>query len=598
MSTAQESGAASPLQAPILTKMLRSCVCVALIGVATWTASAAAQPPPVAEAARGQARLAGPSDTTRGFVISDAATIAHCSGCHVRDSLGHMSRLSYLRKTPEGWETSIRRMLSLNSVRVEPAVARGIVKYLSNAQGLAPEELRPGRFEVERRTIDYRYTADTRTETVCKACHSLGRAITQRRTKEEWELLVATHRGYYPGSDFQGFRRVGPPPPDSAGAPHPMDAAIAHLAKAFPLRTVEWGAWSATMRPPPIDGTWLISGNEPGRGEFFGRLTIARAAAADEFTTAATFRYAGGGPPVSRQGRAVVYTGYQWRGRSAQGAGRAASDTARADDAWREVLFVEPGWQEITGRWFRGGYDEIGADVRLRRLGGSAVLAGVLPRGLRAGDSQEVTIVGAQLPNVAAGAIGFGPGVRVERVVRATGEELVVRLSVDKGAPLGERDISVAGAALPRGAVVYDRVSRIKVTPLAGMARVGGIRFPKQLAQFDAVAYHDGGDGKADTPDDLEIGRVGVTWSLEEYGVTFDDDDIKFVGSIDAKGLFTPNVDGPNSARSGSRNNIGDVWVVATFTPPEPAARPIKARAHLLVTVPLYMRWDPWSPGP
>ncbi|MGH7710547.1 MAG: hypothetical protein ACREOG_04655, partial [Gemmatimonadaceae bacterium] len=250
-----------------------------------------------------------PKDTTTGFAINHAATIEKCVRCHKRDSTGMMSRLSYMRKTPEGWETSIRRMVTLNDVRVEPAVAREIVKYLANQQGLAPEELRPGRFEVERRAIDHRYTADARTETVCKACHSLGRVMTQRRTKEEWELLVATHRGYYPVSDFQAFRRFGPPPPDSAGQPHPMDQAITHLARAFPLRTPEWTAWAATMRPPPIAGTWLLAGQEPGRGEFFGRLTIARGAADDEFTTSATYRYASGGPSMTRQGRAAVYTG-------------------------------------------------------------------------------------------------------------------------------------------------------------------------------------------------------------------------------------------------------------------------------------------------
>ena len=40
--------------------------------------------------------------------------------------------------------------------------------------------------------------------------------ISQRRTKEEWELLLAMHRGYYPLVDFQAFRRGGPPPPTAA----------------------------------------------------------------------------------------------------------------------------------------------------------------------------------------------------------------------------------------------------------------------------------------------------------------------------------------------------------------------------------------------
>jgi quinohemoprotein amine dehydrogenase len=94
---------------------------------------------------------------------------------------------------------------------------------------------------------------------------------------------------------------------------------------------------------------------------------------------------------------------------------------------------------------------------------------------------------------------------------------------------------------------------------------------------------------------------VDVRWSLEEYTATYDDDDIKFVGKLDEHtGRFTPNIDGPNPARSGSRNNIGDVWVVARYDAETAGGKPpsnFRARAHLLVTVPLYMRFDP-SAGP
>jgi quinohemoprotein amine dehydrogenase len=127
---------------------------------------------------------------------------------------------------------------------------------------------------------------------------------------------------------------------------------------------------------------------------------------------------------------------------------------------------------------------------------------------------------------------------------------------------------------------------------------VGGARFPKQLAQFDAIAYHDGADGKPDTEDDLEIGPVDATWALEEYGTTYEDDDVKFVGAVDQHGLFTPNLDGPNPQRSQSRNNVGDVWVVASYRPGGGDPRTLKARAHLLVTVPLFMRFDPWRVAP
>ncbi|HYW32696.1 MAG TPA: quinohemoprotein amine dehydrogenase subunit alpha [Gemmatimonas sp.] len=551
---------------------------------ATVCSTAAAQAPPP-QAAR---------DTTTGFVIRDQTTIANCRRCHAMDSAGYMSRISYLRKTPEGWETSLRRMVSLNGVKVDTAAARKIVRYLSDNQGLAPAEARPGRFESERRSADYAYTADTRTDNTCHQCHSMGRVITQRRTRPEWDLLIATHRALYPVVEFQGFRNFAPPPPDSAPRPHPMDAAVAHLSRAFPLRTQQWRAWSATMRSPRLEGTWLLSGTEAGKGRFYGQLTIAKGPTDGEFTTRASYRYAGGGPAVTRQGRSIVYTGFQWRGRSTE-QGRPATDAGM-----REVLFVEPGWQEMSGRWFTGAYDETGMDVTMTRLGMNAVVAGVAPRALRAGTrSQAVTIFGANLPrSVATAAVDFGPGVSVDRVVRATTDSVTVVVSVDSTAAPGARDFFLEGTTLQAGVTVYRTVDRIAVTPLAGLSRVGGIVFPKQVQQFDAIAYDNGADKKPNTEDDLEIGPVPATWSMDEYGATFDDDDVKYVGGISPQGLFTPALDGPNAKRRQERNNIGDVWVVATYQPPGQPRRPLTARAVLIVTVPLYVRFEPWRTAP
>jgi quinohemoprotein amine dehydrogenase len=129
------------------------------------------------------------------------------------------------------------------------------------------------------------------------------------------------------------------------------------------------------------------------------------------------------------------------------------------------------------------------------------------------------------------------------------------------------------------------------------MGRVGGVTFPKMLAQFEAWAFSNGADGKPDSPDDIDLGLVDASWSMEEYAATYNDDDIKFVGTLnEATGRFTPNVEGPNPARNGSRNNIGDVWVVAKYLGDAAAGKPaptLRARAHLLVTVPLYMRFEP-----
>jgi quinohemoprotein amine dehydrogenase len=125
------------------------------------------------------------------------------------------------------------------------------------------------------------------------------------------------------------------------------------------------------------------------------------------------------------------------------------------------------------------------------------------------------------------------------------------------------------------------------------MSRVGGGNFPKGYQTYEAIAYDDGLDGEADTDDDLVLGRIDVSWSMEEYAAVFGDDDIEYVGSLGQDGVFSPALDGPNPDRVGNRNNVGDVWVIATHT--TASGDELKARAHLLVTVPLYLRWEPWQ---
>jgi len=536
-----------------------------------------------------------------GIPITSAVVRQSCGGCHPSDDKQRMSRISYRRTTPEGWQNTIRRMVSLNKARLDPQAAREVVKYLSNNNGLAPEELAPASFEVERRLIDWKYS-DADTEDTCNRCHSLGRVIAQRRTRAEWEGVISMHRGWYPLVDFQAFRRGGPPPRDPGpdGRPadkrQPMEKAIDHLSKAFPLMTPEWSAWSASARAPRIEGTWAISGWDPGKGAVVGRVAIAAVAGAtDEFTTTIAMTYPRTGDTVSRTGRVTVYTGFQWRGRSTQ----AADDRT----ALREVMAIDRDWQGISGRWFTGGYDELGIDVRLTRLSSGSALLGTSRQGLRTGvAAQPLTIYGANLPtSMAAADIDLGPGVTVSRVVSATADAVSLSVDVASTAGFGPRDIFVAGAARPKAVVIYDRIDTVKVAPDWSMARVGGALYPKMLAQFEAWGFHRGLDGKVGTADDIKVDVVPATWGVEEYATTFDDDDTKFVGTIDAKtGLFTPNIEGPNLQRTGSRNNIGDVWVVATVAPDVSGAASgaaIKARAHLLVTVPLYQQWTAFGEG-
>ena len=548
---------------------------------------------PQSRTATGRPAAATPAE--EGIPVPSFVVQKSCATCHRRDEQNQLTRISYRRTTPEGWQQTVRRMASLNGLQINPAEAREIVKYLSNHLGLAPEEARPAAFEVERRMVDYTYEPSPDVQATCSACHSLGRVISQRRTRGDWELLIAMHRGWYPLIDAQGFRRMGPAPRERGadGRPpdtrHPVEKAIDHLSEAFPLKTPEWAAWSATMRPPRLEGDWALSGWEPGKGAVFGRVVIAPVPnMPDEFTTSLTYTYARDGQSVSREGRVVVYTGFQWRGRS-----MIAGDD---DTALREVMFVDRDWRSVEGRWDTGGYDEEGLDIRLARIGTEPAVLGTDVSALRTGQpGQPLTIFGAALPaSVTPSQIDLGPGITVAALESATADRIRLMVDVAADATVGMRDLFVAGASKAQALAVFDRIDSIAVTPEWNMSRVGGVRFPKMLAQFEAWGFHNGPDGRSGTPDDIRLGLVPATWSLEEYTATYDDDDVTFVGAIDARtGRFTPNEDGPNPKRSGERNNIGDVWVVATYQPEGREGPPLRARAHLLVTVPLYMRWDP-----
>ncbi|HET9468880.1 MAG TPA: hypothetical protein VFO48_10735, partial [Vicinamibacterales bacterium] len=77
-------------------------------------APALAQQPP--------APAAAPA-TDEGIPVESALVRSACGGCHRPDAKNRMTRISYRRSTPENWENTVKRMISLNHVKVEPAQA-------------------------------------------------------------------------------------------------------------------------------------------------------------------------------------------------------------------------------------------------------------------------------------------------------------------------------------------------------------------------------------------------------------------------------------------------------------------------------------------
>jgi quinohemoprotein amine dehydrogenase len=535
-------------------------------------------------------------ETEAGIPVSDSQVVEKCGTCHAPDAKGNLSRISWMRTTPEGWAQAIKRMVRLNGLQITPEESRAVVKSLSASHGLAPEEARAVMYIPEKRIIDETSIPNDAVRGACASCHAFGQPLSWRRSKLEWKQLQDMHVALYSQADAQ-YRR----PVEEGGGPGTPDApkqtrgevGLEYMQKTALLHTPEWAAWSSRLRAPRLAGQWLVTASVPGQGRFIGEMTVAPGAAKDEFRTSVSLRSISTGATLNRTGTALVYAGYSWRGTS-----KGAASPARPDDlasTAREAMWFSPDQQGAEGRWFWGDYQEFGFDVKLTRATAAPAILAVTPGMVKAGaKAVEVRILGSNLPaSLAAGDIDLGVGVEVRKVVSASPKEAVLSVDVAANAPSGQRDVGIAGAVLEKAFPVFHKVDYLKVTPETGMARLGGTKFPKGFQQFEAIGFENGLDGKPGTADDIAIGPVDVNWTVQEFLSVYDDDDKKYVGTLSPTALFTPGLEGPNPERRFGRNNYGEVWVVATAkSEKDKFGKLLSARSYLVVTVPTYQRWD------
>ena len=532
-----------------------------------------------------------------GIPVTSQIVISRCGSCHAKDEQGNLRRISWERATPEGWEEAIKRMVRQQGVRLTPDEAHSILKYLATDHGLAPEEAKPVMYYAERRMQDETNIPNDMVKGACTNCHALARPLSWRRSSEDWKYLANLHVALYASAE-EAFRRglgVGTPLEwaPKHDAKRPVDVALEYLSKTAPLHTAEWTAWRARMHAPRLAGRWIVSAYIPGRGKFFGDMELEpNNGADDEFTTKVKLTSAKDGSTISRTGHSVVYAGYSWRGRS-KGTLPANSAPDDLGNEMREVMFVSPDQSTAEGRWFWGQYQEFGFDVKMHRASADPTLIGVDRASLKGGSqANRVRLFGESLPEQLAPAdLDFGSGVTVKRIVSHTPTEIVAEVDVAAGAVPGKRDIAFRRSVLESAIAVYDRVDYIKVTPDSALARLGSEKHPKGYQQFEAVGYQHV-DGTTNTAD-VELGPLDVKWSVEEFYSVDNDDDKEFVGSLSGTGFFTPASDGPNPQRKFSRNNYGDIWVVATAKDlKDKDGKPLSGKSYLVVTVPAYMQWD------
>jgi quinohemoprotein amine dehydrogenase len=499
-----------------------------------------------------------------------------CGGCHQQSTPDQYARISSIRKTPEGWLMTIFRMQHVHGVALGDDDRDTLVRYLADTQGLAPSETTPARFALERRPNAQDMQLPGELQTLCARCHTAARVALQRRDADDWLKHVHWHLAQWPTIEYQQNAR------DRYWWQTASTVVPGELGKLFPFHSQAWDDWRKHAKAD-ISGNWMVRGHKPGRGDYWGTAVIRKSA--DGNYEAAYLLEDEVGEKFDGGSTAIVYTGYEWRGSGHLGRRPA-----------REVFALSEDGQTLSGRWFAPDHSEDGGDWTATRAANTARILAVSPTAIRVGRTTRVTLFGEKLD----GAVNFGAGTK-SKIVSRTPNSVVADVTVAAAAKTGYRPISVgtattaaATAAAATAAVssnpnlfaVYDRVSRLDVTPGFGIARLGGGKVDAVTAQYEAVAYLDLPTSAGGT-EAVRLGNLPVNWSVEP----FNEDakiaqDVKFAGKIDDTGRFVPAGAGPNPERKFSANNAGNLSVVATLAD---NAQTVVGKGRLIVTV---QRWN------
>src|SRR5512134_868744 len=162
-----------------------------------------------------------------GIKVDSDRILAMCTRCHANHD-GIVSRISFQRKTPEGWEETLWRHKRIHGLAVSREQKEALLMVLSDRHGLAPAEVAPFAYTLEKRDTREKVEGQAIID-VCVRCHSYAKAALQRRTPEEWSKLANMHSGVLPWWLYQLQ--------DVLDWDETLAAAVKELGKRFPLET-------------------------------------------------------------------------------------------------------------------------------------------------------------------------------------------------------------------------------------------------------------------------------------------------------------------------------------------------------------------------
>ncbi|MBY6144762.1 quinohemoprotein amine dehydrogenase subunit alpha [Mameliella alba] len=471
-----------------------------------------------------------------------------CAACHATREDGSIERIDAVRKTPEAWDMTVVRMMRNHGVDLTSAERRAVVGYLADTRGLSIAETEGWRYILEKEPVATDAGPDELMTQTCGRCHSYARVALQRRTAEDWEHLIHFHLGQFPSLEYQALARDR----DWWGIANAE--IIPYLAKTYPKGDM------VDAFDGDLSGSYVVAGHEPGRGDYSGTLDLEATAGGYDVTM--TLDYADGSETYTGSG--LIYGAGEWRATLKSG-----------DTVIRQVMALTDG--ALSGRWFVADQDPVGGRLTAHPAEAAPQILAMSPASVPVGTATEVTLIGSGLT----GTPVLPDGVSAEVVT--SGPNKVV-LSITAGSE-GALAIGLGDVTAPTPLVAHDGVDRISIIPDVSIARIGGNGgpIPKVPAQFEAFGWADGPDGAPSTDDDLPLGVVKVSWSVEDWDeAAAAIEDAKYAGTIDQTGLFTPGDAGPNPERFMGTNNTGNLRVIATY---DGGADPLTAEAHLYATV-------------
>ncbi|MDT8320505.1 MAG: hypothetical protein RQ826_08245 [Xanthomonadales bacterium] len=487
-----------------------------------------------------------------------------CTGCHSAED-GKIAHIEEIRTTPEEWTVIVDRMHRLYGMRIEAGEMATLLKELCATQMLSPEEASQVAYINlfnNPQTIETPNGADEeQLFAACVRCHSAAKIYSFRRTPSSWAKLRDFHLYIDPAIMFQmremHWRREA-------------DTALQGLAQKFPYTR----AWTAPEATP--DGEWFVLGVEPGKGSYRGNASL-KPEGDGEYALEGALAFSDG-TSETFSGEATLYGGYALRTRTRQNGSTTMGAFNFVDGTISgEHHYPAPHFRTSSSTWF----PVTGVSRALR----------MTPGYLLTDEETKILIEGMELPEVTARDVTVSTAdVEVLQAV-TTSPETIELLLAYRGSGHGSASVSVKGLDSLSPELILKlapRIDYLSISPAMGRARVnGGVNYPAEGVQFQAFAHSRGAD--ADDPrDDYTLGPVAAEFSLAEEETRPGDDDLVYVGPIEADGTYLPTADyNPIPAREYGGEGTGMVKVIANYTR---GANSHTAEGLLVLTVPDYIQ--------